>query len=311
MNNIIIDDCVHLFLKGNEFATLSSYDGFKFKSQIDLRNRELNDASHLISWGELAPNGYMSSTMETGFFSDAAHIDKNGLYQFSSLNLNGIRDIISNYTPPVEFSEFRHLIQPKFKQPTPQREWEHVVLACQAPADRSILRVGSTNMYYQYLKDACVYYGDKLFLKLHPTNSLEIERLIREIAAPYKCTVDRSNFSIIDNCEFVTTYNSTIVADAILRHVRVNQHAPGYFWKSGTVNYCNWTLQSYSVVRESEYLDKFCTFLVWKYCSHIKQPIAEWIEIFKVYADSKEDFPLPEKYSYANYILNSPPNCIK
>lgn len=307
MSRLILDDYIHLFMKDNQYTSLSSFDDNVFKSQItNYRELPKSDEEHfIINWGECTPNGYRSAIIETGFFFDAVHLDRNGLYQFSSLNLNGTKDIISNYTAPVEFPAIRPLLEPKLRQPSKHTPWEHVVLACQHPTDRSITKVGTTSDYFRFVEDACKYYGKKLFLKIHPVNNKETEAILREIASKHGCEIDRTNVSVIDNCEFVVTYNSTFVIDSILRNKPVNHYAPGYFWKTDIVNYTNREFRSTAKELDIEYAEKFLSFLVWKYCFHRKDTMERWNEIFKSFKDNPtHEFALPENNSYAYYILN-------
>lgn len=291
-------------MKDNDYASLSTFENNFFKQSYDWTSKKETEQLYFINWGENL-HGTNHGVIETGFFSDAIHIDRYGLYPFASFNLNSTHQIIEEYVPlRTARSMFEDgILQPKFQQHALTHTWDKVVLMCQHPTDRSILKAGTTRQYYDFIEHACKYYGKNLLLKVHPVNSNEIMDEIKSIATKYGCIVERIGMDIINTCEHVVVYNSTAVVDCLIRNVPVLQYAPGYFWKSGTVDFSDRTLRS-PITPDHTFNQKFCDFLIWKYCFHKKNSMSVWNEIFNCYATAKEDFPLPEKYSYANFLLN-------
>lgn len=301
----IIDDLIYIFLKDNNFASLNSFEGNYFKKDYDWQTKKETEDLYFINWGENL-HGTNHGVIETGFFRDAIHIDRYGLYPFASFNLNTTRQIIEKYQPSksAQYMFKEGLLQPKFQQYPLKYTWDKVVLMCQHPTDRSILKAGSTRQYYDFVEQACKYYGKNLLLKVHPVNSDEILETVKSIAMKYGCTIERISMDIINTCEHVVVYNSTAVVDCLIRNVPVLQYAPGYFWKSGTVDFSDRTFRT-PHQPDHTYNQKFCDFLIWKYCFHKMSPISIWNDIFNCFANAREDFPLPEKYSYANFLLKT------
>lgn len=300
----IIDDLIYIFLKDNDYISLSSFEGNFFKNSYDWQIKKEIEDLYFINWGENL-HGTNHGVIETGFFSDAIHIDRHGLYPFASFNLNSTRKIIDSYqslkTARSLFEE--GFLQPKFQQYPLKYKWTGVVLMCQHPTDRSILKAGTTRQYFDFIEESCKYYGKNLLLKVHPVNSDEIMETVKNIANKYDSTVDRISMDVINTCEHVIVYNSTAVVDCLIRNIPVLQYAPGYFWKSGTVDFSDRILRS-PTSPDHTFNQKFCDFLIWKYCFHKMNSMSIWNEIFNCYATAKVDFPLPEKYSYANFLLN-------
>lgn len=297
---LVIDHYLPLFIKSNNFYSLSGFDNTYFKPQYDIKNNK--DNCYVINWGQVSEWGINQSTLETGFFKNALHIDTHGLYQFCSLNLAGSKEIIENYDIPHHFTV--NDLETKLPQVSNKMDWDGIVLAAQHPNDRSILHVGSVKNYYDFIEESCKFYGDKLLIKVHPTNNIEIENTYKSLAKPYGSTVARTAISVIDKAEFMITYNSTFSIDCILRNKLVNQYAPGYFWKSGIVNYTERKLLSNAKTLESEYFHQFYNFLLWKYCFHANENITNIRNICDVFKNSSELFPLPENLSYGQYLLN-------
>jgi hypothetical protein len=299
----VIDDLVYTFFKG-DFPSLSSFPDNYFKKYYDWQNKKETEDLYFISWGENL-HGTNHGVLETGFFSNSVHIDRHGLYSFASFNLNTTRQLIESYQPLATARDMFNegLLQPKFRQCSLKYTWDKIVLMCQHPTDRSILKAGTTRQYYEFIEQACKYYGKNLLLKVHPVNSKEIIERIKSIAIKYDSFVDEISMDVVNTCEYVIVYNSTAVVDCLLRNVPVLQYAPGYFWKSGTVDFSDRTFRTPQQPNHS-FNQQFCNFLVWKYCFYKLSPMSTWNEILNCYATAKEDFPLPEKYSYANFLLN-------
>jgi hypothetical protein len=301
--NIVIDDLLYTYLEGNNFESLSANDSFMFKN-----GGIKSDDAYYFNWGENL-HGTKHSVMETGFFYNAMHIDKCGLYNFSSFNLNGTQKIIDEFIPkiPARTLYKQGKLSAKFIQPSHNIDWKGVVLMLQHPSDRSILKAGNTKDYYNFINDACKYYGKSLLLKVHPVNSLEIENTIKKIAEPYNSTVMRVSMDVIDQCEYVVVYNSTAVIDSLLKCKRVLQYAPGYFWRSNVVDFSNNMFRE-PVNINLDYTSQFCSFLAWKYCFHTKIGNEKMSQIFRSFAASKELFPLPEELSYASTVMSITPS---
>lgn len=302
---IIVDSYLPAFLKDRDYGPLvDGRENFFYKNKVDLKTFE-DDDIHVINWGENL-HGYPHSVLETGFFWDAVHLDRHGLYTFCSFNFNRARDIVEKYAAkvPCQVLMERGLLQSKLRQPPQTINWNGVVLVCQHPTDRSVLKGGRTVDYRKFIENACKYYGKNLFLKIHPVNSKEEESWIRSIADKYGASVGRVNLSIIDNAEFVLVYNSTFVVDCLLRGKPVVHYALGYFWNCGAVDYTSYTLPSKCNQHDMAYGYKLCDFLIWKYCFHRKDSMDNWATIFKTFAGSDDFFPLPAELSYGAYITS-------
>ena len=257
---------------------------------------------------------------ETGFFQHGRHIDKN-IFSKSSLNMDGIDKIIYKYYYPADATELYNknlLTQKYFQKPDTIENWDGFVLIAQRPIDYSILDAGTPKDYFDFFESQCKYFGKRLFIKKHPREisrgkihqttsgmSETYDRFIRRMCKKYKCQSGHVNTSIIDNAEGIISYNSTFCVDAALRGKHVMQYAPGYFYKSGLVQYTDRKLCSVSVNIDEDYKKTFLNFLLWKYCFHEAQPVNWTRNIFYTYADSSETFPLPMEYSYGAYVLKT------
>jgi hypothetical protein len=260
------------------------------------------DGAYNILWGtpEVTING---ASLETGFFWEAAHIDKLGLYQYSSLNSPEAWDEIESFKPLKNASDII-LCSPtpsKYQQTAKYYNWDGVVLACQNPTDRSVLSVGSTEDYYQFIEEACAFYGKNLFLKLHPWNSTpEVLTRLHNSANKYGCMIDKCNHSVIECCEFVLVYNSTFSVDCFIRGIPVVQYAPGYFYKTPAVLFTDRKFIEYAGMTIAAGF-KLVNFLIWRYCFNYMLSPDMWYKIATTYANTSDLFPLPIELSYANY----------
>lgn len=295
-----------LFLKIQDFNILEKFGISIFNQKQDFSKIENSD--YFISWGESVFN-IRHSLLEYGFFKDAAHIDRHGLYDRASFNFPFAREVIENYDALKKFSEFKRedKIQSKFSQPINNCQWNGVVIACQYPKDRSIISIGSTKDYYNFLEDACKFYGKKVFLKKHPVmvgNKQENE-IINLLCSKYKCEQGYIGASVLEKAEAVLVYNSTYVIDAIQGDIPVMQYAPGYFWQAGIVDYLSGSFTHKPKNPDPIYIGKFLDFLIWKYCFHLKMPMESISNMLRVFETSKKLFPLPEEFSYGSFILNS------
>jgi len=298
--NISIDKYFFLFLKSDSISDLKNE---KIISEHDNNKpTSFSNDDIIIDWGD--DKGRL--TTETGFFQNCIHIDKNGLYEKCSLNSNNIKDIIYNFNEPQNIlsGNIKNKIIPKFNNITSNIIHNGPVLIFQHPFDRSILRAGGTNKYYEFIEETCKYFGKKLFVKFHPVNSIEIRKKHIDIAEKYGCSYGYTGVNAIDHCEFIILYNSTFAIDAALKNKPVFQYAPGYFFNSGIVNFIDHDIKKIkNESYDSFFINKFLNFIMWKYCFRFDQSFLNLIEIFKSFKKN-EIFPLPQEYSYANYILN-------
>jgi len=260
------------------------------------------------SYGAMQPQRFDKyGVMETGFFNKAAFIDTVGEYQTLSLNSKAgydavegfelgarrsARDIISSL-PAASRSKYN-------PDAGAQISWEGPVLACQAPGDRSILRVSTSKKYYEFIEKACKYYGRDLFVKAHPWNSGEVYDSLGKIAAKYNCEFGKTNLSLIDNAKFVIAYNSTFAVDCMLRGVPFAQYERGTFYNTYGITYTKQELPD--EVQAPENYEQLPNFLIHKYCFHGGMDESKFIEMLRHYAASNELFPMTDEYSYASNV---------
>ena len=272
--------------------------------RIEFANpKESTDKQYHICWAD-PKYKVRCGMMETGFFWDACHIDTVGLYANCSLNTPQARKEIQEFKAPKSARDIildGKLPQSKYRQPSEETRWEGVVLASQNPGDRSIHRGSSSEDYWRFVEDACRCYGKHLFIKLHPWNKNQIEARLRTIASKYGSLCERVGHSLLSHCKFVLVYNSTFVADCLLRGVPVAQYAPGYFWQVDPVQYTEYELPD-EVPSNPEAGFKFCDFLVWRYLLKINMPVAKWAETFIHFAQSKKLFPVYDEIAYATNL---------
>lgn len=295
--NISIDKHFFLFLKDTNIESLEKSPNVS----SHYKNNKI-DADIVVDWGD--DRGFL--TTETGFFEKCIHIDKIGLYEKCSLNSLESRKLIEDYNPPYDIinNEVKNKIIPKFNITKSNISHTGPILICQHPNDRSILRVGGSQKYYEFVEDACRYFGKNLFLKFHPVNSLEIRQKHIEIADKYNCQYGYTGIDVINESAFIILFNSTFAIDALFKNKHIFQYSPGYFYKSNIVKYIEGDLtkcQSYSI--DTYYMNRFLNFIIWKYCFRYNQSPENIIEIIKSF---KNDglFPLPEQYSYGNYLMS-------
>lgn len=269
--------------------------------------------AYALTWGKPI-SGVRHGVMETGFFKDAVHIDTVGLFQFCSLNTRLAEKQIESFAAPVSFLDFQEMIRPKFKQDAGLGvgSWDGVILPLQYPNDYSIRSGASPTAYLEFLEGACKYYGKDLLLKKHPfmeehqyeVNFKPWKEEFEKIALKYKVEMLLTDHQVLSNCNFVLVYNSTFVVDAFLNGASVAQFAPGYFWQVHPVDYTAFTYP-HSVNENIDAGYQFCSFLLWRYCFNYKMSMEDWRELLLAFSKSKELFPLPEKFSYARFILEN------
>lgn len=264
-----------------------------------------------VFWGEIHQPTGPAVVIETGFFWQAAHLDTIGLYHHSSLCTPHALKEIDKIDVPMHAEEI--VLQQKQKSKFRQGEdpdidknihWTKIVLALQNPYDRSIKSIASPEDYFRFVDDACKFYGDNLFIKLHPWNSGDVGHKLRKIAYDNGVQAGKISHRIIKDCEFVLVFNSTFAVDCMIRGVPVVQYAPGYFYQNPAVQYANWTFPT-KIKTNIDFGRKTCDFLIWKYCFDHSMPAEKWIQMFEQIAKSKEMFPMPKEFSYAENKLRA------
>lgn len=281
---------------------------------FDINHDKSLTYDYAVQWGSYTVNFVRShryGVLETGFFNDAAFIDTMGNYNTLSLNtkdgydavesfeLNGKRSAkeIINSLPKSRRSKFN----PEYKESEDVPEtWSGVVLALQNPKDRAIYAVSSMQKYFEFVEDCCKYYGNNLFVKMHPWNSNEVYTKLATIARKYGCKYGKTKISVIDSAEFVISYNSTFAVDCLLRGVPYVQYEVGTFFNSYGIVYSKNKFPK--SVNYSYDFDKLPDFLIHKFCFYKDMKKDLFAGMIKTYATSSEMFPMTEKYSYANNI---------
>ena len=258
-----------------------------------------------VFWGNIYKPSGPAIVIETGFFWQAAHIDTIGLYQHSSLCTPQALKEIENFDAPVPAKKIieSQKQKSKFRQgedPGMEKDihWAKIVLALQNPYDRSVRAIASPEDYFRFVDDACKFYGNNLFIKLHPWNSGDIGDRLRKIAYDNEVQAGKISHRIIEDCEFVLVFNSTFAVDCMIRGVPVAQYAPGYFWQNPAVQYTEYTFPT-EIKTDIDFGQKTCDFLVWRYCFDHSMPAEKWTQMFEQIAKSKKMFPLPEEFCYA------------
>ena len=246
------------------------------------------EGAYNILWGQ---------NLETGFFWEAAHIDR-GIYKNSSFNLPEAISEVEKLDKPCVIDKLLHAkIPSKYRQTAYDVEWSGVVLACQNPNDRSVLSVGTSKDWWDFYEGACKFYGKNLFVKLHPWNSGEIGEKICAIARENGCRAEKTNHTCITKCLFVLVYNSSFVVDCLIRDVPVAQFAEGYFYKTPAVTFTN---RTYPIgVKITDWGRKLVNFLAYKYCFNYTMPTQKWVDMLRHFSTSKELFPMKDEWCYA------------
>lgn len=245
-----------------------------------------------------------NAVMETGFWWNAIHIDQHGLYGESSFNRpEAIREIKA-FEPPVAVSELianKVLPNSKYRQGVPVQRWDGVVLAMQTPQDRSVKSVAHPDKYWEFVRGACQFYGNNLYIKLHPLNAGRDKRRAMELASECGCAVGETDHSVIKHCKFCLIYNSTFCVDCFVRGVPVAQFAPGYFYKTPAVTYTDGEYPD-GVEDTVEFGMKVADFAAYRYCFNYNQPLEQWIAMLRHYATSDALFPMKDEWCYVNNL---------
>lgn len=299
---IVIDKLWPTYIKTQDFTKLQDY-GIEV-SACEKHHRNNSDI-FFVSWGDPAYQ-VKGLTMETGFFEQALHFDRLGLYERASFNFEYGRKELFKAEFPHPWASIKPKLRSKFSQPKEQIEWDGVVVVGQHPTDRSILKAGTTSDYHTFLDRVCNHYKSRAFIKLHPVtvgNAKERET-VEGIAKKHGSSVGHVGSSILKSCEAVWVYNSTYVVDALVEGRPVHQYAPGYFWQTGVVDFTGREVSRVNPKNDVCATEQFLSFLVWRYCFHSKLALAKIAEMLKEASLSNSLFPVQEKYSYASYLLN-------
>jgi len=269
-----------------------------------------------VIWAGLLEPGSPAVVIESGFFYEAFHLDKFGLYHHSSLcTPEAIRQIEAFDAPTSAKDVLEHVKNKtgyvsKYSQGMDKKykdegwTWDGVVLASQNPTDRSIRSIASPARYYEFIEGACQHYGSDLFIKLHPWNTGEPRTKIERIADKYGVVCAKTDHKIISKCQFVLVFNSTFAIDCMIRDIPVAQFAPGYFWQMPSVAYTKWEYPD-EIKTDVAFGNKLCDFLAWKYCFDYTMPREKWLDMLRCCLVSNELFPMPEEFSYAGYKLRA------
>lgn len=296
----LFDNYAATLTYGEIFKQAGNFQQNGFINSYSPQQLRTDDEIYTVNWGVKNSHSKRGCAIETGFFLDAMHADNFGLYELCSLNFQGVRKIIENYEPKVTAKQFQKekKLNSKFKQGSTENRWNKIVFMCQYPKDRSVQRAGySAEQYFKFVDKACRFYGKNLLLKLHPVNGKEDTKTYQEIGKRYGCEAIRCGTEIINDCEFVLLFNSTVSVDCFLANKPVLQYAPGYFWRTGTVDYSEQTFRDPRNL-DLNYNQKFCDFLIWKYCFRWNTTAEVINKIFDVFSTSNSLFPLPEELSY-------------
>ena len=288
-------------------VTAKSLEPWVKTGEIIIGGRAIDEDCHVISWGDpQIKSAY--TVVETGFFWDAAHVDSVGLYRFSSLNTTHAASYIKRFKAPRSAADIilgGSLPASKYRQSGREEiSWDGIVLACQNPADRSVLRGHSVADYWRFYEGACKTYGRHLFVKLHPWNGGDVERRMREIAAENGCRCEKTNHGVLKKAKFCLVFNSTFAVDCFVRRVPVAQFAPGYFWMSDAVTYTRGRYPDH-VGDTRDGGSRMADFLIWRYCFNIQMPIDKWVRFFRHLSSSTAVFPISDEYAYATNLAHA------
>jgi hypothetical protein len=295
---------------------VTNYNLCPIKTEEDANNfgmtfKEHPDSDYTIYWGINTTKLHAHKkygVMETGFFHEAAFIDSIGAYQSCSLNTKYAYDLIDNFdlngrkcAKDIIFS-MEKSSQSKYNAAYGRSDpcQQNIILACQNATDRSIGYAHNTKVYFSFIEECCKYYGKHIFIKLHPWNSNELAQPYYEIAKKYNCEIDKCHISIIENKEFVISFNSTIAIDCILRNVPYVQYAVGTFWNTFGIHFSNYTFPfNISPIPNAS---KLADFLIYKYCFNKSMDKIKYANMIKFYASTNSLFPLNDEFCYANNI---------
>ena len=233
---------------------------------------------------------------ETGFLHGCCHIDFKGLYDKSSLFVEGIEGRISGLSTPAwessveQFKERCRSGESKYAQSTREVNAENfVMIMAQKPKDSQIRIVNDelfSNNFLEFVRQilaACKDGGKKAIIKSHPSGlNEEISREAVYFGVPYEIF---SMTSGLARCERVVTYNSTSIIDSMVSDKPVFMMGPGYWTYFSNCLACppggrhtaasasNWAVASdVKFCRQSR--DNLLGFLLNEYCIRRRDPAA-------------------------------------
>jgi hypothetical protein len=249
---------------------------------------------------------------ETGFFSNADHLDTVGLWGNTSFHLpEASRDIRCFEAPSCVIDIVNATKEhTKYLQYGPSQPWGGgVVFAAQLPWDLSVTSVSDEPTYWRTYRDACKHYGKSLFVKLHPYMFTDpamrhVFDIFQQIGFRYGCSVGLANLPVIDECDFVLSFNSTFCCDAMLRGVKSVQIAPGYFSATDALTYTAGELPAKAdntIAAGYQLMD----FLCWRYAYNRYMPPERIADLLHAFLISDELFPLPQECSYGAHAACS------
>lgn len=281
---------------------------------IFFSDKECGD--YVVYWGlkPYIPNHSKKyGVIETGFFYESMFIDTIGNYQFSSLNTRECYDRVINFDLKNRKSAKNIIFgmksnqQSKFnadyKEKNAKLKWDGIILALQNPGDRSILSVTTTKNYFEFVEECCKFYGKKLFVKFHPWNSGEMYVTLENIVKKYGCEYGKTHLEIINECEFVISYNSTFAIDCLLRGIPYVQYGLGTFFNSYGIIYSKGNFP----IKIDPIIDayKLCDFLIYNYCFNKNMNNDKMIKMLNLFSESNDMFPMEEEFCYGNYITQN------
>ena len=264
-----------------------------------------NDFTFPVFWHKHdAGNG---CACECGFWKNAWHMDTKGLWDKSQLS--NANKAIEKYIPPTNGVLDKIRGNRKYEPKTwsyidAYEKWDGVVLVTQKSRDASVSVVGGKENYYTFLRKACEYYGDRLLLKAHPRHSdddrQETRAIVKGTGAKYGTLQD------LDGCEFALLYNSTISGELFIKNIPIVQTAKGYFHGLEAIHFTDGKVKPPQIRDTKEIAEKTAEFLLWKYCIRPfmgKEDVLNFTDMLLAFANSDDEFPLLEQYSYASSLM--------
>jgi hypothetical protein len=186
-----------------------------------------------------------------------------------------------------------------------KNKWHGIVVAGQISIDKQVLHAGPADRYWQWMERIASVGKHEVFIKLHPLARRHPDDIKRatEIAEKHGCFVGYSGREIIDDASSVMSYCSSFVVDCWMR---------GYPMEKTHVE-CG-TFKAVSDLGHDLFLEgkdpqifarKFINFLMWKYCFNTNSIDEQSLHrLIKLYVESDDPYPLPEKYSWGQWFFD-------
>lgn len=231
----------------------------------------------------------------SGFFRKSWRIDRIGLWEDCSLNLPEGKTVWQAFRAPVPASELLRG-QAKYEQPSGDWRWSGVVLAAQS-VGAAVTQVGKRTAYWDFIRKACRYFRERLLIKLHPKCGQASAEWHRGVAQQYGSACGYFGSSVLEDCEFVLTYNSNYAVEAWLAGVNVMQYAPGCFSYTGAVTFTDWTITD-EIDNRLDTAIQLLDFCVWRYCFSIETSEEVIAKVINRYRKQEGLYPLSEELSY-------------